>query len=430
MALIHPAHIRSQRFGAHAFVLHRRQFEAFTAAERFKVVVAGRRGGKSDAGAWWMIQQARNAHELGFPRAKNIHWVVGPTYKVLRPLWRKIEEYAPRGWITGTKGTAEAPDTIYFGRSAIEFRSASKPESLVAEGLRSLLIDECGTVPEQAWLESLRPMLADFRAPAWLSGTPKGKNWFHRMFLRGQDPLDGEVASFRWHSRANPFVELEEIQAIERTLPRRTVEQEIWAIFLEGAGDVFRTIQENIGWAVKLFGPTGRCTHPTRYLGVDLGQMVDFTVMHGICAQGHTTGFRRFKDTPFPVVKARIVNAVRESENCIAVVDSAGLGKPIVEDLQKALGSRRVMAVNTGSEKLDLIEGHMIAVEQRHVLMPNETVLRGEHEAFTYEYKKRGYISYHAPEGAHDDTVIAAALASWGLSHGPPPLELGVATVS
>jgi len=45
-------------------------------------------------------------------------------------------------------------------------------------------------------------------------------------------------------------------------------------------------------------------------------------------------------------------------------------------------------------------------------------VLKHELESFTYDILGSGLIHYGAPEGLHDDTVIALALAAWQLKTG------------
>ncbi len=410
-----------------SFTLHERQADVWQSQARFKWVAAGRRGGKSDFGVWWKLTEAMKSDAARHRHAE--HWVVAPTYKILGTLWSKFVRMAPRGVITGSLGTQDNPRVLYVGNSRIVFRSAQRPETLVADALRSLWMDEAGIIQEKVWNESLRAMLVDYRAPALFTFTPKGRNWSWRGWKSGRDKLNLENASFRWHSACNPYVEEDEIAAIAATLPQRVVEQEIWAEFLSGQGDVFRTIGANIAKSIALFGERGRCTHPTRFLGVDLGKMIDFTVLHGMCEWGHTTGWDRFNKISWPVQKARVINAASEHPETIVIVDSAGIGDPITDDLISA--GLNVIPVHTGAKKVALVEGHIVAIENREVLMPNIDELRDEHEAFTYEYlRKSGRVSYHAPESHHDDTVIAAALATWGFKRGPQPLELGVATAA
>lgn len=416
----------SEKHVAHDLTFHERQAEVWSAPHRFKCIAAGRRGGKSEYGVTWKLTEARKSDLAGYKHAE--HWVVAPSYKILGVLWAKFLRQAPPGWITGMNGTQDNPGVLKVGRARIVFRSAANYKNLVAEGLRSLWIDESGVIDfDKVFYESLRPAMADYKAPALFTGTPKGRNGFYRIWMQGQDPLNNEVGSWRWHSVANPFVEADEIGAIERTLPRRTVLQEIWARFLKGAGDVFLALDKNILTAKRLFGGDGRCPHPTKWVGVDLGKQIDFTVMVGLCKYGHMTGFQRFKDLPWPVITARIANVLEEEEDCIGVVDEAGLGAPVVGELQRLVGHSKIIPVQTGAQKVDLIEGHILAVEKENVLMADIPELRNEHEAFTYEYTRRGRIMYGAPQGVHDDCVTAAALASWGFTSGPPPLEFGVA---
>lgn len=406
----------------HDIKLHSGQLDVWNSDARTKIVVAGRRWGKTELGVLDCIRTARSLDLAG--KINPLIWYVVPTYRMARPVWDKFFELTPAGWITAHQGTRSHPDTIEMGRTRIEFKTAENPGSLVGVGLRKVYIDEAGVIRSDVWNESIRPALIDFKAPAFIYGTPKGRNWFYDIHLRGHDPAYPDTATFGGPSFQNPFLPEEEFAQLEREMYADLFRQEILAVFLEGEGTVFRNIRKLADASAKTFGGKGYCHHPTRWIGVDLARLVDFTVLFGICRQGHATGFDRFNQLSWRIQKQRIVAAWKESRayerNVELVVDASGVGDDVVDDLDH-LGAS-LIPVKTGPRKRELIEGYAMQLDEHALLLPNEPVLVNEHEAYTYEITKGGHVRYNAPPGLHDDTVIAAALAGWGLRHAREPL--------
>lgn len=378
--------------------MHSDQFRAYNSKKRIIVIPAGRRWGKSEVGAMWAMTGAHNDRLAGIP---GISWWVAPTYDLNRPIWRKMMRIAPPGWITGHRGTEGAPDFIEFGPARIEFKSGDHPERLVAEGLRRVNIDECGTIKETVWRESILPALIDHRAPAMLSGTPKGRNWFFHMANRGHDPEDPEVETIAGPSFANPFIDRAEVERLASEMPERLYKQEILAEFLSDDGAVFRGVRDCVMKA-------GFSKAPTVALGIDLAKHQDFTVITGMDAECRMTLFDRFNQISWPLQKDRIIATAAKGGR--ALLDSTGVGDPIFDDLEKA-GLLIEGYKFTNASKRHLVEGLAIGIEQKEVGLTDLPVMLNELEAFEYEVGPTGMVRYNAPEGAHDDCVISLALA-------------------
>jgi hypothetical protein len=91
-----------------------------------------------------------------------------------------------------------------------------------------------------------------------------------------------------------------------------------------------------------------------------------------------------------------------------AMVDSSGVGDPIVETLSARC--RHVVGFKfTSPSKQQLMEGLAAAIQRGEVTFPKGW-LTTELESFEYEYI-RGGVRYSAPEGMHDDGVCGLALA-------------------
>ena len=72
----------------------------------------------------------------------------------------------------------------------------------------------------------------------------------------------------------------------------------------------------------------------------------------------------------------------------------------------------------TNESKQNLITSLQVAFEKKEISYPEIPILLDELEAFEYEMLVSGKFRYSAPEGYHDDCVIALALCNWSKEHG------------
>jgi len=167
-----------------------------------------------------------------------------------------------------------------------------------------------------------------------------------------------------------------------------------------------------------LYGQLAEPQPGHRYvMGVDLARTEDFTVL--ICVDQGTNqvvAFDRFNEISWTLQKEKIAVMARKYNNAAVVVDASGVGDPIFEDLSR-LGLNVEGFKFNSTSKTELVERLILAIEQRIVYFPNIPELVEELEAFTYELTPTGKFKYTAPDGQHDDCVIALGLALYGL-HG------------
>lgn len=65
----------------------------------------------------------------------------------------------------------------------------------------------------------------------------------------------------------------------------------------------------------------------------------------------------------------------------------------------------------TADSKAMLIDKLALAIEEKNITLPNDPVLIHELQAFEMERLPSGAYRYSAPNGGHDDMVMALALA-------------------
>lgn len=376
---------------------------------RFRVCANGRRFGKTLAGANDML---RFVLENAGVRA----WWVAP---VMDQAARVFEEVSNKMYPVIRKRSVTDKRITLRNGSEMEFKSAHEPDNLRGTGLDYLVVDEAADVEEEAYFSCLRPALTDRQGRAVFISTPKGRNWFFRLFMKGQDPAETEYKSWRFSTWSNPYIDPAEKEAA-REVPEHVYRQEYEADFLEDELAVFRRAKALVG--ATLQGPRAG----ERYsFGLDLGKAHDFTVIVGMeTTRREMVYFERFRGMSYSAQKERIARAAL-TYGARITMDSTGVGEPIYDDLRR--GGLDVAAYRfTEESKTRLIENLIVETEARRVSIADEPVLVGEMEAFRFRMNRSGRVSYEAPAGAHDDCVTALALAVWGLKAATRPANVFV----
>ena len=197
------------------------QQRVFEDKERFKVVAAGRRCGKSHLAAVSLIVAALN----GKPGKV---FYVAPTQGMARDiLWDKIYELANE--IIEGSNINNLTITL-AGGNTIHLKGADRPDTLRGVSLKHLVLDEYAFMKKDVWEAILRPALSDLKGSALFIGTPEGRNHFYDMFMGASHEWDN-WAAWQFTSRDNPFLDPEEIDHAEKTLPRWAFNQEYMASF-------------------------------------------------------------------------------------------------------------------------------------------------------------------------------------------------------
>jgi hypothetical protein len=294
----------------------------------------------------------------------------------------------------------------------LQVRSADDPDGLRGEGLNLVVMDECAFVAEAAWSEAIRPALSDRKGGALFISTPKGHNWFWRLWERGHEGHDWQ--SWRFPSVSNPFLDPAEIEAARLDLPERVYQQEYEATFLEDGGGVFRGVTAAVDRGRTR--PEPPAAGRQYFLGVDLAKTEDFTVLAVVEVRGRDD-FRqvyheRFNQISWTRQIDRIATVARQYK-ALAVIDSTGMGEPIFDQVKQA--GVRAMGYNlTNASKESLIDALAIRLEKGHIRLMDLPAQTAELLAYQYELTPSRNVRMNAPEGMHDDCVIALALASWG----------------
>jgi Terminase RNaseH-like domain len=175
-------------------------------------------------------------------------------------------------------------------------------------------------------------------------------------------------------------------------------------------------------------------------VGADLGQSQDPTaicVVRRFEETGHKPIFqvghleRLPLGTSYPNVVAHVAALIARPEirgKCELVIDFTGVGRPVF-DMFRVQGVAPIGVNITGGTAIShegliwsVPKGHLISRVQAllhegrlkiHADLPDATALVSELQSFRVEYTDSGYMRFNARVGAHDDLVLALAIALW-----------------
>ncbi len=370
-------------------------------------MVCGRRWGKTELGKAALLDVARRG---------GVGWWIAPTYGVADAVWRDLKGTLEGIW---TDKSEQARRVELLGGGTIQVRSGHDPDALRGAGLDLAVLDEAAFMPEEVWTGAVRPALSDRRGRALFLSTPNGMNWFHRLVQRGLDPLIPDWQSFHHPTSSSPLIHPDEVAAARLEMPDRWFRQEYLAEFIADAGQVFRHID-----VVCTARPASKRRAGVRYVaGIDWGRVDDFTAFAVFDAdRRQLVALDRFRQVSWAQQRDRLKALVERWNPAVIWAEANSIGSVNIEALQQHGLPVRPFQTTTQS-KGPLIEALALAMEREQITLLDDPVLRGELVAYTLERLPSGLYRYGAASGAHDDTVIAVALAWMGVKHASSPVS-------
>ena len=201
----------------------------FDCDARFRVVVAGRRFGKTFLSMWEIAKFAR------YPNRKIFY--IAPTYRQARQIiWEDLkQQLVQKRW---AKKINESDLSIQLvNNTKIWLRSADNPDSLRGVSMDFMIMDEAAMIDPRMWQEICRPALSDKQGHGLFITTPRGMNWIYELFNNAGHLDDYE--SFQYTTLDGGNVPQEEVEAAKRELDEKSFRQEYLATFETYAGLIY-----------------------------------------------------------------------------------------------------------------------------------------------------------------------------------------------
>lgn len=343
-----------------------------------------------------------------------------PTYsQAKKVIWDNIDnegfkmlDHIPKDIIKATNATELKIELI--NGSVIQLIAADEFEkSGVGTNPIGVVFSEFSVTNAKAW-DFIRPILTVNRGWAVFNFTPRGRNHAWNILQVAKNNVE------TWFSEVLTVEDTDILSPIQinqerlEGMPETMIEQEYYCKFVEGAGQFFKRISQNVYPQDTPLPDEGDFQ-----LGVDLAKYNDFTVITPFNLNHFIVYPQdRFNQMDYNLQKAKIEACARRYGDALVMPDATGVGDPIVEDL-KARGLR---IGNDGDgfkftevSRQNLLNNLAILLEQDKIKIPDDPGLIAELESFQYTMSETGKIKVKVPEGLHDDRVMSLALAVWGI---------------
>jgi phage FluMu gp28-like protein len=403
--------------------LHKGQQQIMDDPATYKVLSCGRRWGKSVLARIMCLDKAIN--EGGQV------WWVAPAYSTALDHWRATKLMVEDAPFLHYKNEQQKHLEFRIGdrRGSITFKSADKPDNLRGAGLDLVVLDEAAIMTRSTWFEILMPTLMDKQGSAMIISTPKGRmNWFYEAFQFGNEESKRHVPGWKsWHfpTSTSPYIDKSYIDMAKRTMPRHMFQQEILAIFQDSSGGVFNNLNEVC--VLQRQEPVALEDQLERgvsyVMAVDWGRKNDFTVISVFDRNsGEQVDLIRFTDVGFSSQATKVGAYINKWNPSRVFVETNSMGMPMFERLRQEYGSSLIKGIYVNSKnKRELIErlAAMLETGAMKLLSPEDHDTQSQFDefgAYRLNYtRNKTNITYSAPRSGHDDTVMAAALATQGI---------------
>lgn len=245
------------------------QKEVYQADARFKVIVAGRRCGKTRLSAIMLITKGM---ECPLTDARVIY--IAPTQGMAYDLmWDLVTDLARP--LMASAHVNDGDITLKNGVK-IQIRGADKPDRLRGKKLFYAVLDEMKDIKRGTWESIVSPSLADMKGGALFIGTPHPEaEEFRALDNLGRPDSDTHLPGWRsWHLTTydNPYIDRDEIETAKKTLSFTEFQREFMASWDTAGSNLLR-----LEWFKTRPAPPGReystyvAVDPAGYTAVEAG---------------------------------------------------------------------------------------------------------------------------------------------------------------
>lgn len=223
-------------------ILHPAQKTIVKSNKRFRVVITGRRFGKTVLSVTELLGKAFFIEDA-------IVAYVAPTNEDVRDIvWRELKKQAENVTVKVNDVRMQLEIRNKFGGTSL-IKTASW-ESVINKGrLRGqkfhfIVMDEVSSYKSfwVGWEEVIRPTLTDYKGDVLFIGTPKGLNHFYDLYNLEDEDFDG----FKFTSYDNPYIDSKEIDKAKNQMTIDRFSQEYLGEFRKMEGLVYKEFMREL----------------------------------------------------------------------------------------------------------------------------------------------------------------------------------------
>lgn len=371
-------------------------------------VNSSRQKGKS-----YMISNLLLYFAINFAKTNN--YCVSPTLKQSKAIYRVIMDAIGNSGVVKSKNATDLTITLING-STINFKSAEQRDALRGFTADFLCIDEAAFIPDEIFYLIL-PWTDAKKAPILMTSTPFVKggfffNYFNYGLEKSHNTTTINWSDPKYKESIEKILPPEKLEEYRQVLPSNVFKTEYLGEFLDDDGAVFVGLKDIL--CETAITPTDRL-----YVGLDFSNQGenDYTVISIFNQNGNQVYIKYFNNIS-PL--GQIVKIVKELEPLADQIDVIScelnsIGTPytdLIKEKSQILEDKVQGFQTSNTSKNAIVLNMQTAIENKNVsLLPDDKEIR-EFGYFTATYNpKTRNVSYAAPQGLNDDTVMATLIA-------------------
>jgi hypothetical protein len=379
--------------------------------QRWACIVAHRRAGKTVACIADLIDAALR---LDKPNPRFAY--IAPLFRQAKQIaWDYVKQYSRK--IPGTKVNEAELRVDFPNGGRVQLFGADMPDSARGLYFDGVVVDEPAQMKPEMWSEVLRPALSDRKGWATFIGTPKGQNWFFRIWSEAIRDESWLVLTLK--ASETGYVDEEELDDARRTMSPNEFEQEFECSFMTPSEDQFIPVEMVIRARERQAGMDSPVV-----FGVDVARFgSDSSVI--LVRKGDSIAMvQRYNNMDTYQLANRVAEYINKLRPDAVFVDGVGVGAGVVDQL-KAMGfSGMVNEVQGASSSMSKEYSNKVAecwgkmrdwIRERAAL-PHNDILSSDLTGRLYRYDSSGRIALEKKENmkkrglSSPDTADALAL--------------------
>ena len=347
--------------------------------------------------------------------AKTNNYCVSPTLKQSKAIYRVIMDAIGNSGVVKSKNATDLTITLING-STINFKSAEQRDALRGFTADFLCIDEAAFIPDEIFYLIL-PWTDAKKAPILMTSTPFVKggfffNYFNYGLEHSHNTVTINWSDPKYKESIEKILPPEKLEEYREVLPSNVFKTEYLGEFLDDDGAVFVGLKD-------ILCDTAITVTDRLYVGLDFSNQGenDYTVISIFNQNGNQVYIKYFNNIS-PL--GQIVKIVKELEPLADQIDVIScelnsIGTPytdLIKEKSQILEDKVQGFQTSNTSKNAIVLNMQTAIENRNVtLLPDDKEIR-EFGYFTASYNpKTRNVSYAAPQGLNDDTVMATLIA-------------------
>lgn len=240
------------------------------------------------------------------------------------------------------------------GMAQIRLYGGDNPEALRGQGFSGIVIDEVSDIKPNLLDSIITPALSDKHGFLVLIGTPKGANHYHALYLDYKKRMEaGDPDYFACTRTVHDTCSLseDEIQQLKNTMPTSTFERELECSFTVAAEQQLISLQSIYKAQSRRLDQRNKDDGAPLIIGVDVARYGDDNTCICIRRGAYVEPISVIETEDTMDTVRRVVQLYRERKPDGIMVESVGIGGPIIDRLREL--SIPVLAVEPGGRAID-----------------------------------------------------------------------------